>query len=74
MKSLCAGCHRLFSGMSAFEAHRKGGKCATDEDLEERGYIFSPGGVPSWVAGAVDAENSPAGYWKSKESIPEFWR
>lgn len=32
------GCHRTFTSIGAFDAHRVGGHCATEAELERRGY------------------------------------
>jgi len=39
----CGACHRLFSSDSAFDKHRKGGRCLSPVILERHGeLVFQP--------------------------------
>jgi hypothetical protein len=34
----CAACHLTFTAIRCFDAHRRGGRCATPDELRARGY------------------------------------
>jgi hypothetical protein len=58
----CAACHVTFTGLTAFDAHRKGGKCAQPEDagLVEAGRAYSCFGAP--------ADPETAEWWADRAS------
>ncbi len=47
-------CHRTFTGVGAFDAHRRGGGCADPATL---GMVVAPGrAYEAWTANVSDAE------------------
>jgi hypothetical protein len=47
----CAGCHRTFSAVTAFDLHRRGGACLDPADaglVERNGMWGQPGKVGAW--------------------------
>ncbi len=48
------GCHRTFTGVSAFDLHRRGGQCA---DPATVGMVVAPGrAYEAWTTNVADAE------------------
>lgn len=55
-----AGCDRAFVSDSAFEAHLRGGRCATDEELKDAGIVSRLNAYGTEVFGHAPTEKSRA--------------
>ncbi len=59
-KSLCRGCHQMFTSLSAFDMHRTGKferkmrRCLTEQDMLAKGMVQNAKGW--WMRAAFDGE------------------
>lgn len=56
-QAACGSCESLFTSTSGFVAHRRGSRCASDEDMRERGMVQRDDGawaLPGFVVNEDD--------------------
>jgi hypothetical protein len=70
-KSLCRGCHQMFTSLSAFDLHRTGKyelkmrRCMIEQEMLEKGMVLNAKGW--WMRSAFDGEMP----WSASEELEE---